>query len=53
MLTARLSVGSDTAGHNPSFPRQQVLEFANHFQKHSDLQVFAGKPLIDHTLPPP
>jgi hypothetical protein len=29
----------------------QVIEFANHFQKHSDLSVVRGKPLIDHALP--
>jgi hypothetical protein len=29
----------------------QVIVFANHFQKHSDLQAIAAKPLIDHGLP--
>ncbi|MNL55998.1 hypothetical protein D3C87_1794530 [compost metagenome] len=52
VLTARLSMGIDTGGHSPSFCRQQVLEYANHFQKHSDLRLFGGKPLIDHALPP-
>jgi hypothetical protein len=52
MLTAGLSVGNNRKGHSAKFRRQQVLEFANHFQKHSDLRVIDGKPLIDHALPP-
>jgi hypothetical protein len=52
MLTAALSKGKGSAGHSASFGLRQVVEFANHFQKHSDLPVIDGKPLIDHALPP-
>jgi hypothetical protein len=38
--------------HSPLGPARQVVEFANHFQKHSDLNAVSAKPLIDQALLP-
>jgi len=39
-------------GHNCPELTRQVIEFANHFQKHSYLVVKQAKPLIDQVVLP-